>query len=237
MLDRLKKLVKKIIGKVMPRLKEDKFYTDLFTKHAGWSTPEPNHEEVLRWKIIESFILDVKTQLSKTDGYNYKILDLGCGRGWLSNLLSDYGDVIGIEPVKAVVEYGRQLFPNLDLRHGVAEDLIREKKRDFFDIVVCSEVIEHIPDKKKTTLLKEIKTLLKSNGFLIITTPRKDVQPEWNKYADPNQPIEDWLTEREMEVLLEQASFRVRKLERFSIPPCPNAPEIPIYQLWLVQNT
>lgn len=191
MIRHLKKFIKSIYNKLFFHRKENEYYTDFFTKNTDWNTPEPNQEEILRWQIIESYILYIQEQFPVRNDSNCKILDLGCGRGWLSNLLSKYGDVIGIEPIKAVVEYGKQLFPHLNLKGGTAQNLINEGKTNFFDIVVCSEVIEHVPDKKKVDFLDHIKTLLKPHGFLILTTPRKDAQVEWNKYVDPDQPIED----------------------------------------------
>ncbi|WP_183563789.1 class I SAM-dependent methyltransferase [Mucilaginibacter sp. SP1R1] len=216
---------------------EEEYYTRLFTQSADWNKPTPNYEEQLRWVIIENFMYYIK-------GYNThannktkaKLLDLGCGRGWLSNLLSDYGDVTGIEPIKPVIQYAQTLFQDLNLICGTTKDLLADGKIACYDIIVCSEVIEHIPDDKKSEFLNEIKTLLKKNGFLIVTTPRKDAEEEWRKYSTPGQPVEDWLSEASLEALFKQASFGTHSMQRFSIPPAENAPEVEIYQLWLVQN-
>jgi 2-polyprenyl-3-methyl-5-hydroxy-6-metoxy-1,4-benzoquinol methylase len=229
--------VKNVIKKVFKinKKNESEFYTKFFTEVPYWNSPTPNYEESLRWEIIKSFLGEINKHNDFTST-KPNILDLGCGRGWLSKLLSEYGTVIGIEPIKPVVEYAKGLFPKLDLRHGTAKSLINEKKIKFFDIVVCSEVIEHIPDKKKLQFIIQIKKLLKPNGFLILTTPRKDAEVEWRRYGDPHQPIEDWISEKSLEQLFAETKFERRGLRRFSIPPIKGAPEIEIYQLWLVQN-
>jgi 2-polyprenyl-3-methyl-5-hydroxy-6-metoxy-1,4-benzoquinol methylase len=224
------KLLKKLNWK---RNSEAEFYKDLFIKNPTWNKVSANAEEQLRWEIIQDFLNEIG---SLADLSHPKILDIGCGRGWMSNLLSFYGETTGIEPVKAVVKYAKKLFPNINFRYGKAEDLITEGKTLFYDIVVCSEVIEHIPHTEKKGFLLKIRELLKPNGFLILTTPRKDAEIEWRKYTAPGQPIEDWITEGEMQQLFNDGNMKMHSLKRFSIPPAANAPLIEIYQLWLVQK-
>ncbi len=97
-----------------------------------------NYDDNLRWSIIENFLYFIEGYHSALSNHSKSnILDVGCGRGWLSNILSEHGDVIGIEPVKTVVEYGRQLFPGLDLKVGTAQSLINEGYSSHFDIIVC----------------------------------------------------------------------------------------------------
>lgn len=214
---------------------EESFYTELFTKSAYWSNPNPNTEEKLRWQVIKSFVFYILGYHAHANkNVQLKILDLGCGRGWLSNLLSTYGNVIGVEPIKPVVEYANKIFPALDIRHGTSELLLKSGEK--FDLIVCSEVIEHVIDAEKLTFLNNLNLLLNPDGFLILTTPRKDVQNEWLKYSKPGQPIEDWLDEKTVGELVNDAGFIKHYLDRFAIPPVPDAPEIEIYQLWLVQK-
>ncbi|MDR6940418.1 class I SAM-dependent methyltransferase [Mucilaginibacter pocheonensis] len=234
MISRIKTAIKKILKH---KVSDDEFYTDLFIHNAAWNSAAPNEEERLRWATIESFILQIKDlRALSNDNSIMEILDLGCGRGWLSNLLSNYGNVTGIEPVQSVVEYANKLFQQLTIKKGTIEDIIAEGKTEYYDLVVCSEVVEHIPDNNKVHFINKINAAIKRKGFLIITTPRKDAEPEWKKYSDPNQPVEDWLTEKSLEELLVAASFKTLSLKRFSIPPVKNAPPIEIYQLWLAQK-
>jgi len=44
------------------------------------------------------------------------------------------------------------------------------------------------------------------------------------------------MTEVELEKLISKKSFLKLRLERYSISPMPNTPEIEIYQLWLFQK-
>ena len=65
-----------------------------------------------------------------------------------------------------------------------------------FDVVLCSEVIEHVPHPQKPEFVNQLARLLTPDGYLILTTPRGDVWEEWRRIAPPNQPVEDWVTER-----------------------------------------
>ena len=91
---------------------EDQYYTNLFVENEDWNKPFPNEEETMRWNIIEKFIHNI---IENKTGEGLEILDLGCGRGWLANLLSHYGDVKGVEPIKSVVAYANTLFSTLDI--------------------------------------------------------------------------------------------------------------------------
>lgn len=128
------------------------------------------------------------------------------------------------------------MFPGLDLRIGTAQRLIDEGYSAHFDIIVCSEVIEHIADDQKIAFLNELKKLLKEDGFLILTTPRKDAEIEWKRYGDPEQPIENWLFEEALAKLFSEVGFKIHLLKKLSMSPVKRAPEIEIYQLWLVQK-
>lgn len=215
------------------KINEDDYYKNMFIDNPSWNKPEPNSEEVLRWNIIKDFINIIKKDY---ENKTIEILDLGSGRGWLTNLLSDYGNVLGIEPVKPVVEYAKKMFPNINFICGKTNDLLRNKNHNKYDVIVTSEVIEHILDKDKEQFIKDINKLLNKNGFLIITTPRKELQVEWMSYLSPDQPIEDWILEKDLEKIVIQNSFTKIKLDRFSIKPIPSAPEIEIYQLWLFKK-
>jgi 2-polyprenyl-3-methyl-5-hydroxy-6-metoxy-1,4-benzoquinol methylase len=209
---------------------DDVYYENLFIENPLWNKPLPNEEEVLRWNIIKDF-----TETVLIDQKKIKILDLGCGRGWLTHLMSKYGDVLGVEPVKQVCLHAKKLFPEINFKCGTTRDLLRKYKNNF-DLVVSSEVIEHIPDSEKVTFVRDIFNLLKKNGYLILTTPRKEVQKEWCSFTSPDQPVEDWLTEKEIEKLIVEENFIVKKLERYGIPPTEGVSEILVYQLWLFQR-
>jgi 2-polyprenyl-3-methyl-5-hydroxy-6-metoxy-1,4-benzoquinol methylase len=209
---------------------EEQYYEQLFIKNEGWNKPNPNNDELKRWIVIESFINEIE------NNHSLRILDLGCGRGWLTNLLSQYGSVLGIEPVGKVVEYAKKIFPKSHFLKGTTTDLIKEYSSSF-DLIVSSEVIEHIPDSEKKQFAQEINVLLKKGGFLIITTPRKEIQMEWNKYIGVNQPVEDWITENDLKLLFEENGCFAQKTKRIPLKSSEKAPLIDVYQVCLFKKT
>lgn len=229
----IKKLLKRTSTKAQKPLSEEAYYESLFTKNPTWSKPDPNNDEKLRWNVVKTF---VETGIQSIDKSNpIDILDLGCGRGWMTNLLSAYGNVTGIEPVKPVIEYAKKLFPHIEFMAGTSKTIL-ETKKDSYDFVISSEVIEHVPTEEKDEFIQEIAALLKKNGFLILTTPRQEVQLEWNKHTATDQPIEEWISESELETLLANNQFKAVQLERVAMVPKQNLPPIDIYQIWLFQK-
>ena len=224
------------ITRIKKLTQEEQFYKQLFINNPTWNKPDPNDDELLRWQIIEKLLSRIShLKLKNTSNEKFQILDLGCGRGWLTNLLSHYGNITGIEPIKDVVTYSKKLFPKLKIIHGTSQTLINSKNFTNYDLIVSSEVIEHIPDSEKLSFVHDIKLLLKKKGYLIITTPRKDVEEQWKKYADPNQPVEEWMSEFQVNKLFVDAGFTKIQIERGALAPVLNAPLIEIYQLWLFQ--
>ncbi|WP_175545963.1 class I SAM-dependent methyltransferase [Salegentibacter echinorum] len=224
--------MKKYIKSWKVKTKESKFYKNLFVNDPNWNKKTPNEEEKLRWELIKDFFKKIENK-----NRDLQILDVGSGRGWLTNLLSDYGKVKGIEPVGAVVRHARKLFPELSFVLGKLNDFVKDsEKAGNYDLIVCSEVIEHIPDDDKNKFVHNISLLLKKDGYLILTTPRKEVSNEWNKYLMPNQPVEDWLSEDEIKEILNKNSFNVIDLKRISLQPRFDAPKFEIYQLWLFRK-
>lgn len=91
-----------------------------------------------------------------------KLLDAGAGTGELSRALSDMGFSVSscdIEP--DVFRHGR--CRKVDLN----QDLPYRKNE--FDHVVCSEVVEHIENPHH--LFRQVNRVMKKGGTLVITTP------------------------------------------------------------------
>jgi len=98
-----------------------------------------------------------------------KTLDIGCGSGYMGHLIKKFDpDVVihGLDvsehAISQIKDYDKAYFLNID------ENNIPEPDNDF-DLVVCSDVIEHIYDVDHC--LNEIKRILKPGAKAIITTP------------------------------------------------------------------
>ncbi|HYR76633.1 MAG TPA: class I SAM-dependent methyltransferase [Pyrinomonadaceae bacterium] len=197
----------------------NEFYSRFWSSEA-WGSAQPNEDEKLRAQAITRLIDEFVTP-QQADDPNLRILDLGCGRGWLTSILSDYGTVLGIDPVPAAIERAKVLFPNLNTRLAETVDLISEGLEAQFDLIVSSEVIEHIVQGQKESFLRDIYRLLKPGGFAILTTPRGELWKLWSSMGEPGQPVEEWITETEMRRLCESVQFRVVARDRVFLPDFP----------------
>jgi len=100
------------------------------------------------------------------------ILDAGCGEGHLIERLynnnmdnSYYGVDItsqALESAKKRCQYARLRLGNL---------LCLEFQDEYFDVVICTEVLEHVYEYEK--VIHELFRVLKTAGYLIITFPNE----------------------------------------------------------------
>lgn len=98
------------------------------------------------------------------------ILDAGCGEGFTMDKLSKskVGEKLeGIEYSKEAILFGKKLFPDLKFIQGSVYEL--PYKNSSFDIVICTEVLEHL--EQPTKALKEM--LRVSKKYLIISVPNE----------------------------------------------------------------
>ena len=234
-INKLFRIGKKIIFKNKKELTaadfttEEEFYTYFFTKHPKWSNSEPNKAEQARLNEIDKLVQMILNSIDKID-----IIDFGCGRGWLTNKISKYGSIIGIEPVTKVVKFARKLYPELIFEVGSIEKL--ENKN--VDLLIASEVIEHFGDENKLKYFKAFSNAIKMNGYCIITTPRAEVQNDWLSYrSNKGQPIENWLTEKQVECLAIESGFEtVEKIILKEYANSTNSPLLELYQIWLFKK-
>ncbi len=232
-------------------MNSDAFYVDLFVNAPAWSTPHPNADESARWSKIAAFLEYILRRVRQQEpNKRLRMLDIGCGRGWLTNLATMYGTCEGIEPVAGVVEHARKLFPHLRFEAGMADSVLTRSDFAPYDVVLTSEVIEHVPHGQKEKFLAQLAQLLKPEGYVILTTPRGEMWEQWKTIAPPNQPVEDWVTEDQLRILLTGEGFTELGLERIHVEvpnlryiPAPTPADvrsmnlIPIYQVWACQRT
>ncbi len=134
-----------------------------------------------------------------------KILDVGCGNGWILESINDQtqgnASLFGVEPSGSGARNSTIRVPNADIRTGTLSDVSFHTQ---FDLIVTSEVIEHVHDKSQ--FISQIASSLKNDGTLILTTPNglyRDTYFRDHPTMEP-QPVEDWLTATELETLCDQ---------------------------------
>jgi Methyltransferase domain/C-methyltransferase C-terminal domain len=120
-------------------------------------------------QYAEDFLSFIYRSLSTKNLSGLKVLEIGCGNGYLLKRLKDSGaEVLGVEPG----EHGQLGAKNWDVPivHGVFPNSTVTSQ---FDVVVAFALLEHIEDP--VTFLSKIKANLKPNGLIIVAVP--DVEP------------------------------------------------------------
>ena len=101
-------------------------------------------------------------------GKNKKVLDVGCGYGFLTEMILKSGNKVkAIETADNAIKHIRTL--GVEVYDLDVNSKWTEKINEKFDVVVCTELIEHVFDTDN--LLTNINSVLKKNGFLVISTP------------------------------------------------------------------
>lgn len=106
---------------------------------------------------------------AKEDNSKIKILDVGCGVGIFSKILSDKGfKVFGIDYSEDIINIAKKRPGNENIKFQVGNVYNLQFPDNFFDIVICSGVFQCISNSQKAIL--EIKRVLKPEGTVIIMT-------------------------------------------------------------------
>lgn len=92
----------------------------------------PRREEIQRF-------VDIAKAVYRGEG-KPKVLDVGCGTGFLAYLLAETGevDVIGLDPEESLIMNSPYSHPNLQLEVGDSRDAVKRYSGQDFDIVINS---------------------------------------------------------------------------------------------------
>jgi len=149
-----------------------------------------------------------------------RILDFGCGTGWFTERLADFGQATGIDLNEEAIEEARSRWPHIRFIGGnLFEHPLRANS---FDIVVSSQVIAHVEDQ--SAYIETAAKLLRPDGFLILSTNNKFVMDRlvgkvWGSHRAAGH-IEKWLTVRSLKQL---AAIRFHVLKTLTIIPLGNS--------------
>ncbi len=166
------------------------------------------------WREMDALTCDEKcrvrfilSELRRLRAPGLRLADVGCGRGWLTELLSSFGEATGFDQSTTAAQ---RRYPNRQFVECDATVL----PDDNFDVAVCSEVIEHVCSKDQPKLVLSLSSILRDGGTLILTTPNKpSVSPAVEKLSLESQlqPIENWLDAQELAQLL-SSHFDIEKM-------------------------
>lgn len=176
------------------------------------ANPIVDYEQNVRSEIVLNYLSPKKGD---------KILDIGCGNARdIVYIVEKGAEVTGIDISEGmIVEAKKDLevlgYKNITLEVGDATNL--DYADNQFDKVLCSEVIEHIPNADKA--LDEICRILKPGGKLVLSTPNPvswygfDRYIIWEKIFRKEwpHPFDNWRSLRELSVMTKTKGFITKK--------------------------
>jgi len=112
-----------------------------------------------RFNSLLSLIGDVK---------NKKILDAGCGEGYFLSII-DSQEKYGVELSSKRISEALKTYPELKIKIADVNNLPFDDNT--FDVIVCSEVLEHVSGYEKA--IKEFKRCVKPYGHIVLSFPNE----------------------------------------------------------------
>jgi 2-polyprenyl-3-methyl-5-hydroxy-6-metoxy-1,4-benzoquinol methylase len=143
-------------------------------------------------------LLEIGAVMAELKVRDARILEVGCGTGWLSAKLSEFGKVTANDIGAKIIEIAQANYPQVDFRSGDVESL--DLPLNYFDVIVTSEVLAHVVDQP--IFLRRLAELLKPGGYLMITTQNKYVFERRSDVTPPDGWIRHWVTMRTLKNLL-----------------------------------
>ncbi|MDQ5900971.1 MAG: hypothetical protein QG600_549 [Patescibacteria group bacterium] len=134
--------------------------TDNYRKHTTSSS--------LQKKLLAKFNAALLEEAKKLSPES--ILDVGCGEGFTLEMLRENNvgkNLEGVDFLDRAIELGKKEHPKLTLKQGSIFDL--KYKDNSFDLVICSEVLEHIENPEEG--LKELVRV--SKKYCLLSVPNE----------------------------------------------------------------
>ena len=175
-----------------------------FAEYKWWSSSNVLHP------FSDLRVQFIKEQTSSNTLNGFEILDVGCGGGLLTERMARLGGrVVAIDPTTEAIEVAKSHLPKYLTDRVAYQNCDLTSVSQSFDIVVASEVIEHVSDSK--LFITQLSEKIKPGGHLFLTSVSKTweawflgifvseqilriVEPgthQWEKFINPSDLIKD----------------------------------------------
>jgi 2-polyprenyl-3-methyl-5-hydroxy-6-metoxy-1,4-benzoquinol methylase len=150
--------------------------TDSDWSHLRQHDVEELWDQSINPHVASAYAVRLNTMLeivSELAGEGGRILDVGCAQGTLGLTLAERGFRVSLLDVRpGNIEYARARHERgeVDFYAGLLGEEM--PPRADYDVVVCTEVLEHVPEPSQ--LLRELARKARPNGAVCLTTPNAD---------------------------------------------------------------
>ena len=146
--------------------------------------------DVISWGLeyysYVSFVIEYFEKILKNKNIE-NIAEVGCGDGKiLLELAMRYEDILfeGFDLSKRAVLFANAFSYGFDNLKFFDHDFKNSKKK--YDVILCIETLEHIPDDEINDFLKTINNNLKNDGILLLTVPTTNLKLHPKHYRHYN---------------------------------------------------
>lgn len=157
-------------------------YSDLEPKMYDFHGRKKRALKILA--IIEDFLKSYSSKKTK----NLVCLDVGCSLGIITRTLApNFKKIIGIDIDKSGIKIASKKYAYPNLTFKLDDVLNLSFKDNYFDVIICNNVYEHVPDPFK--MMNEIYRVLKKGGICYFAATNKYMIIE----SDHKLPFLSWL--------------------------------------------
>lgn len=161
--------------------------TDNYRKHTSSSK--------LQRQLLDNFNKTLVKEIKQLKPQS--ILDVGCGEGFTLEKLRKERigkKLVGVDFLDRAIKIGKEIHPKIELKKGSIYDL--KFKDNTFDLVICSEVLEHLDDPEKG--LEEIARVTKK--YAVLSVPNEPFfmmgnflrGKNWSRWGNDIEHINHW---------------------------------------------
>jgi cyclopropane fatty-acyl-phospholipid synthase-like methyltransferase len=107
------------------------------------------------------------------------VLDIGCGSGYATYEYSKVAkSIVGLDISAEALKFAREHYPSVEFIQGdVLGDWVGK-----FDVIIATEMMEHISEKDWDRLLLNVKSALTNGGVFIGTIPVEGHTESWDSH-------------------------------------------------------
>lgn len=142
-------------------------FNDIYNLELGFDD-ERSYQETHGYQHLASY--EQVIELLKASDVHGRNLDIGCGSGYGSDILSEHGLTWGIDYSSKAIAYAQFHYQNPVFNCFEVPPL--PFRDDFFDCVMSIDNFEHIEEDSAELYISEVARVLNEDGFFFISTPQ-----------------------------------------------------------------
>jgi ubiquinone biosynthesis O-methyltransferase len=131
--------------------------------------------------------------------FDLRILDVGCGSGWLCGKMRAFGTVHGVDITPNTITFARERHADVRFDCGTFESFAAPSAA--WDVITSLEVLPHVRDQQE--FIGKCARLLAPGGTLILSVQNRHIYSRMDTVAPPSpDQIRKWLSPRELRRLV-----------------------------------